>query len=101
MGQLAGSIRDLLNEQSSDLVAAKDTDAYRGALVRLNGVMEEGYQHLRQKNIELWKVHSDEATRCALRENRVIERHCGLVCLFNKVPRVHKKTSERNLFECF
>merc|ERR1712113_2099 len=30
--QLAGSIRDLLNEQSSDLVAAKDTDAYRGAL---------------------------------------------------------------------
>merc|ERR1712183_504962 len=72
-----------------------------GAMRNVNNVLEEGLQHIRAKNVELWKVQSDEGTRCALRENRAIERQCGLSCLFNKVPRVHKVTSQQNLTMCF
>lgn len=97
--QLANSIREMLEEQQGrDLV---DTDPYKSALQSLNAVIEEGYQHIRQKNIELWKVHSDEATRCALRENQALERRCGMLCAFNKVPQIHKKTSRKHLFTCF
>lgn len=96
--QLAASIREMLDEQGRDLT---DTEAYKGAVRSLNSVLEEGHLHVRQKNVELWKVHSDEATRCAMRENQAAERRCGLLCLFNKVPPVHKATSQRHLFACF
>lgn len=96
--QLASSIREMMEEQGRDLM---DTDAYKGTLRSLNDALEEGFQHLRKKNVELWKVHSDEATRCALRLNQAVERRCGLLCLFNKVPRVHKQTSQKHLIECF
>merc|ERR1712113_1049200 len=90
--------RSLLVEQGGQLT---DTSAHKGALHSLNTVLEEGHQHVRQKNIELWKVHSDEATRCAVRENRAVMAKCGLTCLFNKVPSVHKVTCQRHLFDCF
>jgi len=95
---LAKAIRDMLQEQGQDLI---DTEQHRGAVHQLNQVLEEGYYHTRQKNVELWKVHSDEATRCALRENQNLERQCGLLCFFNKVPRVHKTTSRHHLMQCF
>jgi len=95
---LATSIREMLDEQGRDL---SDTDSYRGALRSLDSVLEEGYAHAKQKNVELWKVHSDEATRCALRENRAALKKCGLLCLFNKVPMVHKSNSRQHLFSCF
>eukprot|EP00928_Gymnodinium_smaydae_P022546 TRINITY_DN18899_c0_g1_i1.p1 TRINITY_DN18899_c0_g1~~TRINITY_DN18899_c0_g1_i1.p1 ORF type:complete len:866 (+),score=178.07 TRINITY_DN18899_c0_g1_i1:128-2725(+) len=94
---LASSVRDMLGEQGRELV---DTEAYRGALRSLGSVLEDGYQHIKAKNVELWKVHSDEATRCALRLNQDLERHCGLTCLFNKVPRTHKTTSFEHLISC-
>lgn len=97
--QLANTIREMLEEQQGrELV---DTDPYKSALQSLNSVMEEGYQHIRQKNVELWKVHSDEATRCALRENQAVERRCKMWCLFNKIPQVHKTTSRKHLMGCF
>jgi len=97
-GRLASLSQDMLVEQGRDLA---DTDAYRGALRSLNSVLEEGYQHVRQKNVELWKVHSDEATRCALSKNQAEQRRCGLACLFNKVPAVHKSISRKHLVSCF
>mmetsp|Transcript_5113 Transcript_5113/g.9176 ORF Transcript_5113/g.9176 Transcript_5113/m.9176 type:complete len:843 (-) Transcript_5113:172-2700(-) len=95
---LAASIREMLDEQGRDLA---DTDAYRGALRSLESILEEGFLHCKQKNVELWKVHSDEATRCALKENHAAEKRCSLWCLFNKVPMVHKKDSRKHLLSCF
>mmetsp|Transcript_17866 Transcript_17866/g.56304 ORF Transcript_17866/g.56304 Transcript_17866/m.56304 type:complete len:372 (+) Transcript_17866:1003-2118(+) len=96
--QLATSVREMLEEQGRELM---DTDAYKGTVRSLKDEVEDGFVHLRRKNVELWKVHSDEATRCALRANQAVERRCGLLCLFNKVPKVHKTTSQRHLIECF
>lgn len=101
--QLASSMREILDEQAGNTGDLKDTDAYRGAVMSLNAVLEEGLVYLRQKNIELWKVHSDEATRCAVRLNDAVMRQCGLIplCLFNKIPQVHKSTSKKHLIQCF
>jgi len=96
--KLASAIREMLEEQGRDL---SDTDSFKGSLRRLNAEIEEGHRHVRQKNVELWKVHSDEATRCALRENQRVERSCSFTCLFNKVPTVHKSTSKKHLIQCF
>mmetsp|Transcript_114630 Transcript_114630/g.331255 ORF Transcript_114630/g.331255 Transcript_114630/m.331255 type:complete len:842 (-) Transcript_114630:153-2678(-) len=98
---LEGSVRDLLDEQAGHGGELKDTEAYRGAVRMLAEVVEEGARHARQKNIELWKVHSDEATRCALRENEIVRRQCGWQCFFNKVPGVHRSTCMRHLMQCF
>ncbi|CAE7552748.1 GBP3 [Symbiodinium sp. CCMP2592] len=95
--QLAASIREMLDEQGREL---QDTDAHRGALRSLESVLDEGFVHIKQKNIELWKVHSDEATRCALKENQAAEKNCRYVCLFTRVPMVHKANSRKHLLQC-
>ena len=46
------------------------------------------------------KVHSDEATRCALKENQAAEKNCRYVCLFTRVPMVHKANSRKHLLQC-
>ena len=56
--KLATSIREMLDEQGRDL---SDTDAFKGATRSLNAEIDEGMRHVRTKNVELWKVHSDEA----------------------------------------
>jgi len=99
--QLATSIRELLDEQAGQSGDLKDTDNYRQAVRNLNAAMEEGSLQAARKNVELWKVHSDEATSCAVRENDAVMRHCGLLCLFNKVPQVHKSMSQKHLIQCF
>ena len=58
-GRLASLSQDKLVEQGRDLA---DTDAYRGALRSLNSVLEEGYQHVRQKNVELWKDNNSSSS---------------------------------------
>jgi len=93
--QLAASIRELLDGRE-----LQDTDAHRGALRSLESVLDEGFVHIKQKNIELWKVHSDEATRCALKENQAAEKNCRYVCLFTRVPMVHKANSRKHLLQC-
>jgi hypothetical protein len=95
---LRTTMRETLDEQSNDLT---DTDAYKRARDQLTLAIDEGYQDLRQKNIDLWTVHSDQARKCALRRNHAVEQQCGLACFFNKVPRVHKTTSHKHLMECF
>jgi len=96
--QLTNSVREMLEEHGKDLA---DTEAFRGAMRSLNAVFMEGQEFMRQKNVELWKAHSDEATRCALARNHAMEKQCGLLCFFNKLPRAHKSTSHKHLFECF
>lgn len=95
--KLAISIREMLEEQGREIM---DTEAFRGALRRLVGHLDEGLLQVKQKNVELWKVHSDEATRCALRENHFAEKKCSLFCFFNKVPMVHREASRKNLLGC-
>jgi len=95
--QLAASIRELLDEQGHDL---QDSDAYRGASRSLEAVLEEGFGQLKQTNVEMWKVHSDEATRCAKRENEAVRKNCRYVCLFTWVPMVHKANSRKHLLQC-
>jgi len=98
---LETAVRALLDDQAGDGGSLKDTDAYRGAVRVLRDVVDEGAKHARQKNIELWKVHSDDATRCAIRKNDAVRRTCGLQCLFNKIPGIHKSTSKKHLMQCF
>lgn len=78
-----------------------DTETFIDAHRRLEGVLVEGYQQIRQKNVELWKVHSDDATRCAAHSIREQELRCGVICLFNSVPWVHKSYCRRFLRHCF
>jgi len=91
------ALYEVLKENSADL---EDTEAFAGSKYALNSLIEEGAQRLQLKNVELWKVHSDEATRCAQRENHALERKCGLTCMFNKLPNVHKKISKKHLLGC-
>lgn len=95
--QLAASIREQLDEDGRDL---QDTDAYRGVLRSLDTALDEGLTQIRQKNVELWKVHSDEATRCALKENDAVQKNCRYICLFTWVPMVHKAKSRKHLLQC-
>merc|ERR1740121_990810 len=90
-----------LEEQAGQSGDLKDTDSYRQAVRSLNTAMEEGGVQAARKNVELWKVHSDEATSCAVRENDSVMRHCGLLCLFNKVPQFHKSIAQKHLIQCF
>lgn len=96
--KLAQSILEMLDETSRDLT---DTPAFNGARRRLNAALEEGLLQTRQKNVQVWKAHSDEATRCAKRANQAVEQLCGLTCFFNKVPFVHKAVSQKHLLTCF
>jgi hypothetical protein len=96
--QLRIVVREALEEQGNDLT---DTNSFKQALENLGSVLKEGYDDVRQKNIDLWTVHSDQARKCALRRNHVAEQQCSLLCFFNKVPKIHKTTSRRHLIECF
>jgi len=95
---IAAATRELLLHAAADLT---DTSPFAAAQEHLNLVIKEGYQQVKDKNIELWKVHSDEATRCAAASNRVAERACGVVCLFSSVPWYHKAVTRRHLSDCF
>jgi len=96
--QLRTTVKEALEEQGKDLT---DTSAFKHAFDNLKSVMKEGYEDVRQKNVDLWTVHSDQARKCALRRNHATEQTCNLFCFFNKVPRIHKTTSQQHLFECF
>merc|ERR1712110_107975 len=96
-GTLYTSILEILAKEKG----LTDTDAYRGASRTLVDEMEEGYKQMHEKNIEIWKVHADEATRCARGMNQELEKECGWYCLFNKVPIVHKRTCRDHLKICF
>jgi hypothetical protein len=82
-------------QEVSDTSAFKETDKH------FRSSMEEGRRQLQEKNVELWKVYSDGATRCAAALNSQRSANCSVLCLFNNIPWVHKAGSRRHLQECF
>jgi hypothetical protein len=107
-GHIAAWTRELLhaggtNAEVHEAAAAglTDTDAFAETLASLEAALKEGRQQSLDKNVDLWKAHSDEATRCAVAANRVTWKACGFLCIYNKVPWVHRATSRRHLNDCF
>eukprot|EP00928_Gymnodinium_smaydae_P070410 TRINITY_DN54253_c0_g1_i2.p1 TRINITY_DN54253_c0_g1~~TRINITY_DN54253_c0_g1_i2.p1 ORF type:complete len:918 (-),score=210.27 TRINITY_DN54253_c0_g1_i2:211-2964(-) len=97
--QLAASATDSLESFAGNL---SDTGAFSEARKRLKEALEEGLRQVRDKNVELWKVHSDEATACAQRSNRDAEKRCSwLFCFFTTIPWYHKYVSRKHLRTCF
>lgn len=86
---LIGSVKDLT-----------DTDAFGEIRQRFDANMRQGLAEVLEKNIEVWKAYSDEATRCAVAANRAREQQCSLFCLFRNVPWAHRSTSRRHLSDC-
>jgi hypothetical protein len=78
-----------------------DTDPFADSKKRLGKALSEAYQIVSSRNVELWKVHSDDATRCAVQKNRALEQRSGTFSLFNKVPWMHRYRSRQHLRECF
>lgn len=95
--QLASWAQEVLTGTVKELT---DTDAFGEARRRFDLAMREGLQQVKEKNIEVWKAYSDEATRCAVAANRAREKQCSIFCLFNNVPLAHQATSRRHLMDC-
>jgi len=94
--QLASWAQEVLIGSVKDLT---DTLAFGEVRQRFEGAMRDGLQQAKEKNIEVWKAYSDEATRCAVSANRAREQ-CGMFCLYNNVPWAHQAASRRHLNDC-
>jgi hypothetical protein len=102
----AGAVTALLTSLDSDLGAAKfnASNPYRGTRSSLDSIVDQELQKLKKKNIELWKVHSDEATQCAFELNsQYVGLNCpqGWFCWFKVWPGAHKRRSTEHLMQCF
>lgn len=96
--QMASASKQAMQHAAKELA---DTDAFGLAMKRLVASLADAHSQLTDKNVELWKVHSDEATRCALHKNFEAEKKCRFLCWYNTVPWYHKATARRHLSECF
>jgi hypothetical protein len=91
-------------DTDSGAKAYTDSDAYESTRSRLNSIVESEFAKLRKKNIELWKVHSDSATQCAIEANhKYALEHCpqGWFCLFRTWPGTFRAKSLHHLLTCF
>ena len=100
------AVAGLVHSLDEDLGGKKfnDTAPYRETRARLDELIHGEFGKLRNKNIELWKVHSDEATQCAYDLNVQYEDlHCpqGWFCWFKVLPRSHATKSREHLMDCF
>ncbi|KAF4660541.1 hypothetical protein FOL47_007104, partial [Perkinsus chesapeaki] len=96
--------QDILDRFDKDEEAVADSAAYKDFRSQLDHNMGAEWNRLRKKNIELWKVHSDDATACALEMNqKYVKEHCpqGWMCLFKLWPSAHAARVKANLDECF
>jgi len=96
--QVVKTARELLLGYGQDV---SDTGAFKETEQHFKNLMEDGRKQLQDKNVELWKVYSDGATRCAAAANNQRSGNCSFLCLFNNIPWVHKSGSRRHLQECF
>lgn len=81
-----------------------DTEVYRETRAGLDEVVSSEFEKLEGKNIELWKIHSDEATQCGIEMNaKFTEENCpqGWFCWFKVWPAKHREISMDHLLECF
>ncbi|KAF4694172.1 hypothetical protein FOZ60_008975 [Perkinsus olseni] len=96
--------QDVLDRFDNDEEAVADSAAYKDFRSQLDHNMGAEWDRLRKKNIELWKVHSDDATACALEMNqKYVKESCpqGWMCLFKLWPSAHAARVKANLDECF
>lgn len=103
LGFASSAMTDSMGSSKQDgSLGLTDTEAFAEVKKRTDQALREDLLQLREKNVELWKAHSDEATRCAVAANRARERTCGQVfCLFTMVPWVHRSASKQHLNQCF
>jgi hypothetical protein len=100
------AVSALVTSLDVDLGAAKfkDSTPYKETRTTVDGVIDNELQKLRKKNIELWKVHSDEATQCAFELNtQYVNLNCpqGWFCWFKVWPAAHRTRSWDHLLQCF
>jgi len=106
MAQHTKAVDALTDSMDNELGAAKfnDTDPYRETRSGLDEVVSTEYEKLSAKNIELWKIHSDEATQCGMEMNdKYTEENCpqGWFCVFKVWPSKHREISMDHLMDCF
>jgi hypothetical protein len=102
----AKAVAALITNLDADLGASKfkDSSPYKETRTMLDGVIDNELQKLRRKNIELWKVHSDETTQCAFELNtQYVNLHCpqGWFCLSRIWPGAHRQRCWDHLMQCF
>lgn len=100
------AVTALVHALDVELGAAKfkDSNPYKETRQRLDGIIDSELAKLRKKNVELWKVHSDEATQCAFELNlQYSELNCpqGWFCWFKIWPGAHRARSQAHLLQCF
>jgi hypothetical protein len=100
------AVQALMVSLDVDLGACKFNESvpYKEARSGLDSVVDSELQKLRKKNIELWKVHSDEATQCAFELNtQYVAMNCpqGWFCWFRVWPGSHRSRSLEHLHQCF
>jgi len=91
-------------DDENDAKKFNDIAPYRDMRSSLDDIITEEFGKLEKKNIELWKIHSDEATRCGEEMNvKYTEENCsqGWFCFFKILPSYHKELSMEHLMECF
>lgn len=108
---------DEITIENSHLKLVKDNEDFFGSKVlqlsgyssykpigaQLQAVYRTELDKLRRKNIELWRVHSEEAIVCALQRNfEYVQANCphGWFCLFKLVPQYHERVARANLEAC-
>ena len=99
------AVTALIHAMDVELGASKfnDTKPYLETRSRMEALVETELVKLRKKNVELWKVHSDEATLCASELNlRYTESFCpqGWFCWFKLWPGAFKARSKEHLMTC-
>jgi Guanylate-binding protein, N-terminal domain len=95
------SILDKLSDSAPNLT---DTPHFEKVTKRLHSVFKKENDKVARKNVELWKVHSDEATQCALDLNKKYKQYnCwnSWLCLFSLIPASHRAKTQENLNNCF
>eukprot|EP00397_Hematodinium_sp_SG-2012_P003830 GEMP01003839.1.p1 GENE.GEMP01003839.1~~GEMP01003839.1.p1 ORF type:complete len:784 (+),score=158.65 GEMP01003839.1:152-2503(+) len=79
-----------------------DTKQYVETQARLNKQMVQEWHRLQKKNIDLWRIHSDEATQCALEYLRRDESQCSFfhLCVWHIIPFWHRSKCNGHLLLC-
>lgn len=85
--------------KGSDL---SDTAQYIETQAKLNRQMVQEWHRLQKKNVDLWRIHSDEATQCALELLRRDESQCSFfhLCIWHVIPFWHRSKCNGHLLNC-
>eukprot|EP00916_Digyalum_oweni_P012679 GHVL01020916.1.p1 GENE.GHVL01020916.1~~GHVL01020916.1.p1 ORF type:complete len:348 (-),score=64.50 GHVL01020916.1:104-1147(-) len=92
---------DVLEKFDSKTNHYSDTDSYVTVRSELLKVMSKEFRRLMKKNVDLWKVFSDDATECARLKNRLIHSTTSAWSPLRWWPWAHLSMSRAHLFSCF